>query len=115
SLFSLTTRALNSLITASSARLPETLLVEATQPGQHEAIQRHAGGEADTLLQALFLREMQMEQLGLGRALGQVLVAGFQLVHQQALLRGHSQPDLARRDGVDVQLRAIARHEALEQ
>jgi hypothetical protein len=75
----------------------------------------HAGRQAHALLQALALRVMQVEYLG-GLGLGgQVFVAGLQLVDQLLVEGCNTQPHFPGRHFVDRQLRAIARHEVLEQ
>lgn len=62
--------------------LPETLLGQAAPPGQQHTVDRIAGRQPYPLLQALALGVVQVEQLGVLGALGQVFVAGFQLVDQ---------------------------------
>ena len=95
--------------------LPETLLGQTAPPVQQQAVDRTTGGHSEALRQAFAFGVMQVIELGLAGAFRKVFIAGLEFVDQVFVQRRNTEPDFAGGDFIDRQLRAIARHEVLEQ
>src|SRR5690606_31727028 len=95
--------------------LPESLFIQTAPALQETMLQGSAGRHTESFGKTLLVRVMQLEQIGIACTIGEIFIAGPDLVHQLLTKRGDSEPDLASGHVVYRQLLAITGDEVLEQ
>src|SRR5690606_42015038 len=95
--------------------LPESLFIQTAPALQETMLQGSAARHTESFGKTLLVRVMQLEQIGIACTIGEIFIAGPDLVHQLLTKRGDSEPDLASGHVVYRQLLAITGDEVLEQ